>query len=487
MTTPTAATAPPTGSAALDVDLDITGMTCASCANRIERSLNKLPGVSANVNYATERAHVSRPAYVSTDALIQTVRQAGYDAALPAETSTPEPSLPPVRLLVAAAVSVPVVAFAMWPGVRPPGWEWWSLVLSAVAVGYSGWPFHRATVVNLRHGATTMDTLVSLGTLAAWIWSAVAMVRGEGHLYAESAAVVTTFLLAGRYAEARSKRRAGEAIRSLLELGAKQVTLLRAGREEPVPADRLRVDDRFVVRPGEKIATDGVVEDGTSAVDTSMLTGEPTPVDVVPGDAVVGATLNTSGRLVVRATRVGADTQLAQLARLVEEAQHGRAPVQRLADRISAIFVPVVLVIALLTLGGWLALGGSATDAFTAAVAVLIIACPCALGLATPTALMVGTGRGAQLGIVIRGPQVLESTRSIDTIVLDKTGTVTTGTMSVVSVVGGDDMVRLAGSVEAASEHPIARAIAAHAAEQGPVPPVEGFTNLAGEGARGRV
>jgi Cu+-exporting ATPase len=469
------------------LDLDITGMTCASCAQRIEGRLNKLEGVTASVNYATERAHVSRAPEVSTDALIETVRQAGYDAAVPSEAPSPEPPASPLRLLIAAAVSVPVVAFAMWPGVRPPGWEWWSLVLSAVAVGYSGWSFHRATAVNLRHGATTMDTLVSLGTLAAWTWSAVAVVRGEGHLYAESAAVVTTFLLAGRYAEARSKHRAGEAIRSLLELGAKEVTLLRDGREEPVPADRLRVDDRFVVRPGEKIATDGIVEDGTSAVDASMLTGEPTPVDVASGDAVVGATINTSGRLVVRATRVGVDTQLAQLARLVEEAQHGKAPVQRLADRISAVFVPVVLVIALLTLGGWLVLGGSATDAFTAAVAVLIIACPCALGLATPTALMVGTGRGAQLGIVIRGPQVLESTRSIDTIVLDKTGTVTTGTMSVVSVVGGDDVLRMAGAVEAASEHPIARAIAARAAAQGPVPPVDAFSNLAGQGARGRV
>jgi Cu+-exporting ATPase len=477
-------TSPP---ATLDVDLDITGMTCASCANRIERKLNKLEGVTASVNYATERAHVTRPAEVSTDALIETVRQAGYDASLPAADPAPEPVVRPVRLLVAAAVSVPVVAFAMAPGLRPPGWEWWSLVLSGVAVGYTGWPFHRATWVNLRHGATTMDTLVSLGTVAAWTWSAVAVLRGEGHLYAESAAVVTTFLLAGRYAEARSKRRAGEAIRSLLELGAKQVALLRDGQEELVDAGQLRVGDRFVVRPGEKVATDGVVEGGTSAVDASMLTGEPTPVDVGPGDAVVGATINASGRLVVRATRVGADTQLAQLARLVEQAQQGKAPVQRLADRISSVFVPVVLVIALLTLGAWLLAGGSATDAFTAAVAVLIIACPCALGLATPTALMVGTGRGAQLGIVIRGPEVLESTRAIDTLVLDKTGTVTTGRMSVVDVVGGDDVLRLAGAVEAASEHPIALAITAHAATLGPVPPVTDFVGLAGEGARGRV
>jgi P-type Cu+ transporter len=481
MTTHTAPTAP------VELDLDITGMTCASCANRIERKLNKLDGVTASVNYATERAHVSRPAEVSADVLIQTVRNAGYDASLPAAEASPEPVVRPVRLLVAAALSLPVVAFAMSPGLRPPGWEWWSLVLSAVVVGYAGWPFHRATVVNLRHGATTMDTLVSLGTLAAWTWSAVAVLRGQGHLYAESAAVVTTFLLAGRYAEARSKRRAGEAIRSLLELGAKQVTVLRDGREEQVDAGLLRVHDRFVVRPGEKIATDGVVEDGTSAVDASMLTGEPNPVDVGPGDAVVGATINASGRLVVRATRVGADTQLAQLARLVEQAQQGKAPVQRLADRISAVFVPVVLGLAVLTLAGWLLSGASATDAFTAAVAVLIIACPCALGLATPTALMVGTGRGAQLGIVIRGPQVLESTRAIDTLVLDKTGTVTTGRMSVVSVSGGGEALRLAGAVEAGSEHPVARAIAAHAAGRGPLPPVEAFTGLAGEGARGRV
>ncbi|MDX6357736.1 MAG: P-type Cu+ transporter [Nocardioidaceae bacterium] len=473
--------------AVLDVDLAITGMTCASCANRIERKLNKLDGVTASVNYATERAHVSRPAEVSTQALIETVRSAGYDASLPAAEPAADPVVRPVRLLVAALVSLPVVAFAMSPALRPAGWEWWSLVLSAIAVGYAGWPFHRATVVNLRHGATTMDTLVSLGTVAAWTWSAVAVLRGEGHLYAESAAVVTTFLLAGRYAEARSKRRAGEAIRSLLELGAKQVTVLRDGREEPVAAELLQVGDRFVVRPGEKVATDGVVEDGTSAVDASMLTGEPTPVDVGPGDAVAGATMNASGRLVVRATRVGADTQLAQLARLVEQAQQGKAPVQRLADRISAVFVPVVLAIALLTLAGWLLAGGSATDAFTAAVAVLIIACPCALGLATPTALMVGTGRGAQLGIVIRGPQVLESTRAIDTLVLDKTGTVTTGRMAVVRVVGGHDVLRLAGAVEAASEHPIARAITAHAASVGPLPPVAAFTSLAGEGARGRV
>jgi Cu+-exporting ATPase len=487
MTTPTTAAAPTTSATAREVDLEITGMTCASCASRIERKLSKLDGVTASVNFATERAHVSGPAGLPTEELIAAIRRAGYDASLPASRPPPETTERPVRLLVSAIVSVPVVAFAMSPDIRPPGWEWWSVVLSAVAVGYAGWPFHRATVINLRHGATTMDTLVSLGTLAAWTWSAVAVLRGEGHLYAESAAVVTTFLLAGRYAEARTKRRAGDAIRSLLELGAKQVTLLRDGSEVPIAAELLRVDDRFVVRPGEKVATDGVVESGSSAVDASMLTGESLPVDVGPGDAVVGATINASGRLVVRATRVGADTQLAQLARLVEQAQQGKAPVQRLADRISAVFVPVVLVLSLLTLAGWLVEGGSTTQAFSAAVAVLIIACPCALGLATPTALMVGTGRGAQLGIVLRGPEVLESTRAIDTLVLDKTGTVTTGRMSVVGVVGDDDVLRLAGAVEAASEHPIARAITAHAAALGPLPPVEDFTSVPGEGAHGRV
>jgi Cu+-exporting ATPase len=471
------------------VELDIAGMTCASCASRIEGRLNKLDGVTATVNFATEKARVSYPDTLAPDDLIDTVRAAGYDASLPAgvpdDTSTPRPT----RLLVAAVASVPVVAWAMSSSVRMPGWEWWSLALSAVVVGWAGWPFHRATAVNLRHGATTMDTLISLGTLSAWVWSAVALVRGEGHLYFETAAVVTTFLLAGRYAEELSKRRAGAALRSLMERGAKEVAVLRDGHETLLPVESLVVGDLFLVRPGEKVATDGVVEDGASAVDASMLTGEPVPVEVGPGDAVVGATLNASGRLVVRATRVGADTQLAQLARLVDEAQHGKAPVQRLADRISAVFVPVVLVVALATLAGWLLLGGSATEAFTAAVAVLVIACPCALGLATPTALMVGTGRGAQLGIVIRGPEVLESTRAVDTIVLDKTGTVTTGRMSVVVVTGddADTLVRWAGAVEAASEHPIARAITDRALEDGPLPAVADFVSLPGQGARGTV
>jgi Cu+-exporting ATPase len=388
-------TAPITDPDLLEVDLEIEGMTCASCAHRIERRLNRLDGVDASVSFAAERAHVRYPVELATHDLIEVVRRAGYDAALPAPTPAATPTPPPVRLLVAAVLSVPVVLWGMVPPTRVTGWEWWSLVLSGVVVWWCGWQFHRATAVNARHGASTMDTLVSLGTVAAWVWSAVAVLRGEGHLYLETAAVVTTFLLAGRYAEGRSKRRAGEALRSLMELGAKQVSLLDHGTERHVPVDQLAVGDRFVVRPGEKVATDGLVEAGTSAVDLSLLTGEPVPVEVGPGDAVVGSTVNASGRLVVRATRVGADTQLAQITRLVEEAQRTKAPVERLADRISSVFVPVVLVIALATLLGWLVLTGDATAAFTAAVAVLVIACPCALGLATPTALMVGTGRGA--------------------------------------------------------------------------------------------
>ncbi|MGA8248838.1 MAG: heavy metal translocating P-type ATPase, partial [Nocardioides sp.] len=421
MSTPT--TTPTT----LDLDLDIEGMTCASCAHRIERRLNKLDGVTASVSYATEKAHVTFPSRLGPQDLVDAVRQAGYDATLPAEAADETTRPRSTRLLVAAVLSVPVLTWAAWSGSRVPGWEWWSLALATTVVFGAGWPFHRAAAVNARHGASTMDTLVSLGTVAAWTWSAVAVVRGTGHLYLESAAVVTTFLLAGRYAESRSKQRAGDALRSLMELGAKQVTRIDGEVERLVPVEQLSVGDRFVVRPGEKVATDGVVVDGASAVDLSLLTGEPLPVDVAVGDEVVGSSLNASGRLVVRATRVGADTQLAQITRLVEEAQRTKAPVERLADRVSSVFVPTVLVIAVLTLVGWLAWGGSATDAFSAAVSVLVIACPCALGLATPTALMVGTGRGAQLGIVIRGPQVLESTRAVDTIVLDKTGTVTTG------------------------------------------------------------
>ncbi len=478
--------APATEPALLDVDLDIEGMTCASCAHRVERTLTRLDGVDASVSYATEKAHVRYPPTLTTQDLIESVRRAGYDATLPAPTLQQTPTPRPVRLLTAVVLSVPVVLWGMVPATRVPGWEWWSLLLSGVVVWWCGWQFHRAAAVNARHGASTMDTLVSLGTVAAWVWSAVAVVRGEGHLYLESAAVVTTFLLAGRYAEGLSKRRAGEALRSLMELGAKQVSLLDDTGERFVGVEELRVGDRFVVRPGEKVAADGVVEDGRSAVDLSLLTGEPVPVEVGPGDAVVGSTVNASGRLVVRATRVGADTQLAQITRLVEEAQRTKAPVERLADRISAVFVPVVLVIAVLTLAGWLLLTGDVTAAFTAAVAVLVIACPCALGLATPTALMVGTGRGAQLGILIRGPQVLESTRAVDTIVLDKTGTVTTGRMSVTKVEPDDPaLLRLGAAVEAASEHPVARALVAAA---GPaLPEVEGFTSLPGLGARGLV
>jgi Cu+-exporting ATPase len=478
---PTTATPPPD---LRDVDLDIAGMTCASCANRIQRKLNKLDGVTASVSYATERAHVSAPPDVATDELIAVVRKAGYDAALPSpesETLSPRPT----RLLVAGTLTVPVVIWTMFGVLRFDGWEWVATGIAGLVVWGAGWPFHRAAALNARHLTSTMDTLVSLGTTAAWLWSVVSLVRGEGHMYVEVAAVVTTFLLLGRYAESRSKRRAGEALRALLELGAKQVTVLRDGVEELRPVEELAVGDRFVVRPGEKVATDGVVEDGASAVDLSLLTGEPVPVDVTDGDEVVGSALNTSGRLVVRATRVGADTQLAQIARLVDQAQRGQAPVERLADRVSAVFVPVVLVIAVLTLVGWLVLGGGATAAFTAAVSVLVIACPCALGLATPTALMVGTGRGAQLGIVIRGPQVLESTRRVDTIVLDKTGTVTEGRMSVTDVVPDDpEVLRYAAAVEAASEHPIARAVVAAA---GPTSPVTAFQSLPGLGAQGVV
>jgi Cu+-exporting ATPase len=470
-----------------DVDLDIAGMTCASCAHRIERRLNKLEGVAASVSYATERAHVTYPAELSTEELIGAVRRAGYDASLPAaepETTSPRPT----RLLAAAVLSVPVVVAAMVPALRVPGSDWGAALLAGVVVWWAGWPFHRAAAVNARHAASTMDTLVSLGTTAAWTWSVVSLVRGEGHVYFEVAAVVTTFLLFGRYAEARSKRRAGEALRALMQLAARQVAVLRDGTEVLVPVEELRVGARFVVRPGEQVATDGVVLEGSSAVDRSLLTGESVPQDVGPGDEVVGSALNASGRLVVRATRVGSDTQLAQIARLVAAAQRGKAPVERLADRVSAVFVPAVLAIALSTLAAWLVTTGDATAAFTAAVSVLVIACPCALGLATPTALMVGTGRGAQLGIVIRGPEVLESTRRVDTIVLDKTGTVTTGRMSVVRTDPDDpQLLRLAAAVESASEHPVARAITAAARTRSGVPAVTAFESLPGLGARGTV
>ncbi len=509
-----------------EVELAITGMTCASCANRIERKLNKLEGVTATVNYATEKARVVFSGELAADDLVRTVEQAGYGASLPqpeksesqdgAEAADPTRSLRE-RLLVSAALSIPVVALAMVPAWQFTNWQWLSLTLATPVVVWGAWPFHRAAWTNLRHGTSTMDTLVSLGTLAALGWSIYALFwgtagtpgmthpfeftvsrsDGSGNIYLEAAAGVTTFILAGRYFEVRSKRRAGAALHALLELGAKEVAVLRDGPDGPVetriPTDQLTVGDRFVVRPGEKVATDGVVDEGSSAVDASMLTGESVPVEVGPGDTVVGATVNAGGRLVVRATRVGSDTQLAQMARLVEDAQNGKAQVQRLADRISGIFVPIVIVLAAATLGFWIGADGGTAAAFTAAVAVLIIACPCALGLATPTALMVGTGRGAQLGILIKGPEVLESTRRIDTIVLDKTGTVTTGQMTLQHVVAAkgesaDQVLRLAGAVEDASEHPIARAISDAGRDRlGPLPAVEDFTNIEGLGVQGVV
>ena len=494
------------------IELEIGGMTCASCASRIEKKLNRLDGVTATVNYATEKARATVPGALTAYDLIAVVEKTGYTAAEPtpsrAEPATGDDKRDPLRdrLLISVALSVPVVVLAMVPSWQFDYWQWLSLVLAAPVVVYGGWPFHRAAFVNLRHGAATMDTLVSIGTLAAFGWSLWALflgdaglpgmthpfsltARGGDAIYLEAAAGVTTFLLAGRYLEARAKRRAGDALRSLLELGAKSVTVLRDGAEREIPAADLRVGDVFRVRPGEKVATDGVVVDGVSALDQSLLTGESVPVEVRPGDPVTGATVNAGGRLTVRATRVGADTQLAQMAKLVEEAQTGKAAVQRLADRIAAVFVPVVIALAIGTLGFWLGTGGGATAAVTAAVAVLIIACPCALGLATPTALLVGTGRGAQLGILIRGVEALESTRKVDTIVLDKTGTVTTGRMSLVAAVARDpdDVLRLAGAVEAASEHPLGRAIAAAARDNGALPAVSDFQATAGVGVRGRV
>ena len=491
------------------IELEIGGMTCASCASRIEKKLNRLDGVSASVNYATEKARATVPDSLTAADLIAVVEKTGYTAAEPTTALTaPADVRDPLRdrLLISIALSVPVVVLAMVPAWQFNYWQWLSLVLAAPVVVYGGWPFHRAALVNLRHGAATMDTLVSVGTLAAFGWSVYALFLGDAGLpgmthpfsptardgdaiYLEAAAAVTTFLLAGRYLEARAKRLAGDALRTLLELGAKTVTVIRNGEEREIDASGLRVGDLFRVRPGEKVATDGVVVDGASALDLSLLTGESVPVEVRPGDPVTGATVNAGGRLTVRATRVGADTQLAQMARLVEEAQAGKAAVQRLADRIAAVFVPVVIALAAGTLGFWLGTGRGATAAFTAAVAVLIIACPCALGLATPTALLVGTGRGAQLGILIRGVEALESTRRADTIVLDKTGTVTTGRMSVATVAAADpdEVLRLAGAVEAASEHPLGRAITAAAAERGPLPPVTDFQATAGVGVRGAV
>ncbi|RSM69904.1 cadmium-translocating P-type ATPase [Actinoplanes sp. ATCC 53533] len=492
------------------IELEIGGMTCAACANRIEKKLNRLDGVTATVNYATEKARAVVPAGLTAADLIAVVEKTGYTAAEPrVEPAADAPRADPLRtrLLVSLVLSVPVIVLAMVPAWQFTYWQWLSLTLAAPVVGYGGWPFHRSAFVNLRHGAATMDTLVSIGTLAAFGWSLWALFLGDAGLpgmthpfelragaagdaiYLEAAAGVTTFLLAGRYAEARAKRRAGDALRSLLALGAKTVTLAD-GRA--IPVEQLQAGDVFQVRPGEKVATDGVVVDGSSALDQSLLTGESVPVEVAAGDPVTGGTVNAGGRLVVRATRVGADTQLAQMARLVEEAQDGKAAVQRLADRISGVFVPVVIALAAATLGYWLGAGQGSTAAFTAAVAVLIIACPCALGLATPTALLVGTGRGAQLGILIRGVQALESTRRVDTIVLDKTGTVTTGVMTVSAVVpepgqDADELLRLAGAVEAASEHPLGRAIARAAAGHGPLPAVTDFRATAGVGVRGIV
>ncbi|PKV78538.1 heavy metal translocating P-type ATPase [Nocardia fluminea] len=505
------------------VELVIGGMTCASCANRIEKKLNKLDGVTATVNYATEKARVDFTGDVSPEALIATVEQAGYTAALPApqkpETDeTPTADADPTaslrtRLIVSALLTVPVIAMAMIPALQFTNWQWLSLTLAAPVVIWGALPFHRAAWTNLKHGTATMDTLVSMGTLAAFGWSlyalfwgtagtpgmthpfefTIARMDGTGSIYLEAAAGVTTFILAGRYFEARSKRRAGAALKALLELGAKDVAVLRDGVETRIPVEQLAVGDEFIVRPGEKIATDGVITEGTSAVDASMLTGESVPVEVGVDDAVTGATVNVGGRLVVRATRIGADTQLAQMAQLVEDAQTGKAQAQRLADRISGIFVPIVIALAVATLGFWLGTGGSIAAAFTAGVAVLIIACPCALGLATPTALMVGTGRGAQLGILIKGPEVLESTREVDTIVLDKTGTVTTGKMTLLDVIpaegeSADRVLELAGALEDSSEHPIAQAIAKGARDEfGTLAPVENFANVEGLGVQGVV
>jgi Cu+-exporting ATPase len=478
-------------------------MTCASCAARVERKLNKLAGVEATVNYATEEAAVTfDPTRVAVEDLVRAVEATGYGARLPREAAdvteagAPADALAVItrRLTAAALLTAPLALVAMLPPLQFRGWEWLALALAAPVVLWGGWPFHRAAAANARHLAATMDTLISIGTLTAFGWSAVVLLAGlDAETYFEVGAVITTLILLGRFFEARARRRSSEAIRALLELGAKEARVLRDGEEVLVRVEELRVGDRFVVRPGEKIAADGVLEKGASAVDQSMLTGESVPVDVAPGSEVAGATINTYGRLIVRATRVGAETTLAQIARLVAEAQTGKAPIQRLVDRVSAVFVPIVIAIATATLAGWLVLTGDAGAAFTAAVAVLIIACPCALGLATPTALMVGTGRGAQLGIVIKGPEILEQTRRVGMIVLDKTGTVTEGRMELVDVapLNGatrSDILRLAGAVEAASEHPIAQAIAAAArAEVGTLPAVTDFRNRPGRGVVGRV
>ncbi|MEV6082206.1 MULTISPECIES: heavy metal translocating P-type ATPase [Streptomyces] len=527
-TTAETATAAQAGAPELaEAELLIGGMTCAACAARVEKKLNRMDGVTATVNYATEKARITHPVTVPVADLISTVVRTGYTAEEPApepepgdeaeesgpDAADPGPDALRTRLTVSALLAAPVVLLAMVPALQFDNWQWLSLTLAAPVVVWGGLPFHRAAWTNVRHGAATMDTLVSLGTLAAFGWSLWALFLGDAGMpgmrhgfdltvsrtdgasaiYLEAAAGVTVFLLLGRWLEARSKRRAGAALRALMELGAKDVAVLREGREVRIPVARLAVGDRFVVRPGEKIATDGTVTEGASAVDASLLTGESVPADVGVGDAVTGATVNAGGRLVVEATRVGADTRLARMARLVEDAQSGKAEVQRLADRVSGVFVPVVLLISAATFGGWLGGTGDTVAAFTAAVAVLIIACPCALGLATPTALLVGTGRGAQLGILIKGPEVLESTRRVDTVVLDKTGTVTTGRMTLheVYALAGtpeEELLRLAGAVEHASEHPVARAVADGAERRvGRLPDVAAFVSVPGRGVRGRV
>ncbi len=502
------------------VDLSIEGMTCASCALRIEKKLNKVPGVQATVNYATEKAHVVLPADVTVDDAIAVVEATGYHARAPlaepdADETSGDPELAALRsrLVISTVLTVPVVLMAMIPFLQFTYWQWASLTLAAPVVVWGALPFHRAAWTNLRHGAATMDTLISVGVLAAFLWSLYALFLGgagepgmtmtfqllphdassEPEIYLEVASAVTVFILLGRYLEAKAKARSSEALRMLASLGAKDVAVVRDGVERRIPIEQLAVGDVFVVRPGEKIATDGTVVEGSSAVDNSLVTGETVPVEVTVGDAVIGATVNAGGRILVEATVVGADTQLARIARMVEQAQAGKAPVQRLADRVSAVFVPVVIGLSLATLVGWLLIDGDVQQAFTAAVAVLIIACPCALGLATPTALMVGTGRGAQLGILIKGPQILESTRQVDTIVLDKTGTVTTGHMTLVAALPAEgtteaDLVTLAGALEDASEHPVGRAIAVGARSRvGTLPGVDGFAATRGRGVQGLV
>jgi Cu+-exporting ATPase len=493
----TAATVTPAREDHARVELVLEGMTCAACASRIERKLKKLEGVDASVNYATEQAAVTYDASrVAVGDLVHAVEAAGYRATPLDEAGEREDRAGAIRtrLLAAAALSLPLTALSMIPPLRFDGWEWLAFALATPVVLWAGWGFHHAAVLNARHAAATMDTLISLGTLAAWGWSTVVLLASvDAHMYFEVAAVITTLILLGRYLEARARRRSGAAIRALLELGAKEARVRRDGVEISVPVEELERGDIMIVRPGEKIPTDGVIVEGASAVDQSMLTGEPVPVEVGPGADIAGGTINTYGLLAVRATKVGGETALAQIARLVAQAQSGKAPIQRLVDRVSAVFVPIVIGLASATLAGWLLVTADAGDAFTAAVAVLIIACPCALGLATPTALMVGTGRGAQLGILIKGPETLESTRRITTVVLDKTGTVTQGKMELVAVTPHDgeareEVLRLAGAVEAASEHPIGAAVATAARrEVGDLPQVGDFRNVPGVGVSGRV